>query len=280
MTQVTDYTRKEFDPPIVTKGFFPDSDEEDNGSNNIQDESTEKQFNICDETMTIREFVFSSTNANFVWPNNSVLGSFLMQNSSSFEGRNILEIGSGTGILSILLRKKGFAVVSCDYNDEEGEIERNIEHNCVTNNKTNVCSLHHHVPHTWGNPFPYAKYHHEREALVEEMSAQGTTTLKLPISDRLDVIIATDILIYVEQYPNLVSTLVELLITNQQKDNSTISSKRRSVTLDGKEFTIPFFLMNIGRRLDSTPHFLDLMKNAGFKCTHLNKTLYIFEVVN
>ncbi|PRP79926.1 hypothetical protein PROFUN_12415, partial [Planoprotostelium fungivorum] len=261
-----DYTRKEFDPPLVTRGFFPDSEEE-NDPSTLNDETEQKSFSIGGETLMIREFAFSPTNANFVWPNNGAVASFITDHQSAFEGRNILELGSGTGVLSIILRRKGFAVVSSDFSDAEQQISSNIEHNCEVNSVDGV-SFHHHVPHTWGNPFPWARYHQERESLVEEMSAQATP-LKLPTTERLDVLVATDILIYVEQYQSLVGTVVELL----KRAHFSSPAPSRKCMLNGNAVSYPFFLMNIGRRLDTTPRFIEMMNSAGFKCTHLGKML-------
>jgi predicted nicotinamide N-methyase len=50
----------------------------------------------------IREFAFSPTNANFVWPNNGAIASYITENQAVFEGRNILELGSGTGDLVVV----------------------------------------------------------------------------------------------------------------------------------------------------------------------------------
>jgi hypothetical protein len=74
------------------------------------------------------------------------------------------------------------------------------------------------------------RYLQERECLVEEMSAQAKTALKLPTNERIDIIVATDILIYVEQYPNLVQTLIQLL----RAPMTSPSPKRTKCVINGR----------------------------------------------
>jgi len=90
------------------------------------------------------------------------------------------------GILSIYLRLKDkkrreegqgtsepgaacWRVVSSDYGDDRA-IEENIAHNCCLNGVT-----HHHVPHTWGQPFPFP-------LLREHYAALGDARTDIPPS--------------------------------------------------------------------------------------------------
>ena len=48
-----------------------------------------------------------------------------------FRGRSILELGTGTGVLGIYLKKLGMEVCTSDYKDDE--IEPNLRKNCELN---------------------------------------------------------------------------------------------------------------------------------------------------
>ena len=57
------------------------------------------------QDLLIRETAFHPHNANFVWPGNNLIAEYLMQHSRSLlEGKRILELGSATGVLTVLLR--------------------------------------------------------------------------------------------------------------------------------------------------------------------------------
>ena len=60
-----------------------------------------------------------------------------------YEGCRFLELGCGTGVLSIYLRKLGLQVVSSDYHEVPDTVEENVAWNCAANHVD-----HHHVPCT------------------------------------------------------------------------------------------------------------------------------------
>ncbi|CAI5470272.1 unnamed protein product [Closterium sp. Yama58-4] len=84
-------------------------------------------------------------------------------------------------------------ITTCDYND--ASIAANIRHNCLANGVPPLP----HIRHTWGEPFP-----------IEQPS--------------WDVIIASDILLYVKEYPNLVKTL-RFLLFGALKSHQAVQGK-------------------------------------------------------
>jgi|LakMenEpi03Aug12_release.lakeMendotaPanAssembly.Ray.scaffolds.fasta_scaffold551618_1 predicted nicotinamide N-methyase len=161
-------------------------------------------------SVKIREFDFHPWNANKVWPGNHHFVTWISENLHLFQNKRILELGSGTGALAIYLKLHlNLDITTSDYDDPD--IPDNISFNCSLNNIPSIPFM----PHTWG----------------------------LPISDTLnsfDLIIASDILIYVAQYDNLISSIKYLT----QKGAS-------------------FYLSN-RRRIDTEEMFLKKCEDAGF----------------
>jgi len=258
-----EYSKDSFDPPLFISGFFQEQHNPDSSDDeghlltqeelNQQNQIEEKEFKVMDEKIKIREYAFSSTNANFVWPNFNYQIDFIMSHLSLFTGRTILELGTGTGIVPIFLRKKGLVVVSSDY--DAPEITNNIDYNCKLNK-----ILHSHIPHVWGTPFNFEQLQAERVRL--EQALQTTA------APQLDIVIATDILLYADQYPNLVNTLCQLLKPNN-------NAARETFTLDGEQYHYPFFLLNVARRLDTTPTFYKLATEAGLVIKKKGKMVII-----
>eukprot|EP00270_Netrium_digitus_P014830 TRINITY_DN5120_c0_g1_i2.p1 TRINITY_DN5120_c0_g1~~TRINITY_DN5120_c0_g1_i2.p1 ORF type:complete len:300 (+),score=54.58 TRINITY_DN5120_c0_g1_i2:330-1229(+) len=151
--------------------------------------------------LKVREFAFHSHNANLLWPGSISFARWLAEQPWLIRGRHVLELGSGTGALAIFLhRAMGCQITTSDMDDEE--IAMNIAHNCRANGIPPLP----HVPHTWGEPF----------------AAQHSPP-------PWDLILASDILLYVKQYPNLVKTISFLLsnwrfISNRQNDTIEIKS--------------------------------------------------------
>ncbi|OAE35174.1 hypothetical protein AXG93_4461s1550 [Marchantia polymorpha subsp. ruderalis] len=147
-----------------------------------EDEKDEQAFVIRDHDFSgmvlhVREFSFHQVNANLLWPGAVLFAEWIVEHHKLLEGRKVLELGSGTGALAIFLTKKyGLDVTTSDYDDVE--IENNIKLNC----ELNELSALPHIRHTWGDVFP------------EE-------------NPQWDLIIASDILLYVKQYANLITTL-------------------------------------------------------------------------
>ncbi|KAL2651410.1 hypothetical protein R1flu_019538 [Riccia fluitans] len=147
-----------------------------------EDEDEEEAFLIRDHefpgmVLHIREFSFHQVNANLLWPGAVLFADWIVEHEKLFRGRRILELGSGTGALAVFLKKAyDLDITTSDYDDPE--IEKNIRFNCELNDL--ACLPH--IRHTWGEKFP------------EENSTW-------------DLIIASDILLYVKQYPNLIKSL-------------------------------------------------------------------------
>jgi len=169
-------------------------------------------------TLSIQQYSFHPLNANQVWPGCLHFAEWLESHWDWVEGKTVLELGAGCGALAIWLRKKGVQVTTCDYDD--GEIEGNIRENCRLNGVETLP----HIPHTWGTAFP--------------------CTPPFPL------VLASDILIYVSQYPALVNTLQQLLATGAQ------------------------MLLSNRRRIDSEADFLRLCEEGGLETRHLGAKVF------
>ena len=108
---------------------------------------------------------------------------FINEHWDMFNNKKLLEIGSGTGVLAIYFKLKGFEIITSDYNDPE--IEENIKFNCSLNgiDPSSVT----HIRHSWGNEFP-------KEYL-----------------NSFDLVVANDIFLYDKEYSNLITTFEQLL---------------------------------------------------------------------
>ncbi|XP_020589706.1 protein-lysine methyltransferase METTL21B [Phalaenopsis equestris] len=240
--------------------FSPSSlfhDEDDEGKdveeanlNQLQNYE-ERTHTFAGVVLTIREFSFHQFNANLLWPGTFAFCEWLSQNRSLIEGQRILELGSGTGALAIFIRRFfGVDITTSDFDDEE--VEENIAYNC----KANEVKVLPHVRHTWVETFPV-------------------------LEPDWDLIIATDILLYVKQYPNLIKTLSFLLKNYKQrniKSEVTESSQhRRILTASGEELQLqqPVFLMSWRRRLGGEESlFFSGCEDAGLVTTHIGSRVY------
>ncbi|XP_042385195.1 protein-lysine methyltransferase METTL21C-like isoform X1 [Zingiber officinale] len=183
-----------------------------------QDIHVERIHSFPGADLIIREFSFHQLNANLLWPGTFAFSNWLVENQSLLQGTRILEIGSGTGALAIFLRRSfGVDITTSDFDDTE--IEGNIAYNCRANGLPALP----HIRHTWGDKFPTSE-------------------------PDWDMIIASDILLYVKQYPNLIRTLCFLLNNYKPKENV---SDGIVLPISGKEVKLlwPFFLMSWRRRL-------------------------------
>jgi hypothetical protein len=161
------------------------------------------------------------------------------------ERRRCLEIGSGTGALAIFLKKEfNLDITTSDYNDQE--IEDNIVHNCIANKI--IPSLPH-IKHTWGDEFPISE-------------------------PDWDLIIASDILLYVKQYPNLIKSLTFLL--KKYKPTNVVSPAEGADT----ELPRPVFLMSWRRRIgkDDESLFFTGCEEAGLEVKHLGNRVYCIKL--
>ena len=151
------------------------------------------------QSLLIREYEFHPVNANQVWPGSIQFATWILSHWDLFEGKKVLEIGSGCGALAIWLAKRGLKVITSDYTDVR--IEENLRENCRLNDLPPLP----HISHIWGTPFP-------RESLCE-----------------FDTVLASDILIYVSQYTSLVGTLHQVLAAGAV---CYLSNRRRIDTED------------------------------------------------
>lgn len=156
----------------------------------------------------------------------------LADDGALLRGRRVLELGSGTGILTIALRARGFDVTSSDYDDPV--IAANIAHNC----RLNALADGPHVAHTWGAPFAWPS---------------GVRAY--------DVVLGSDLLLYAKSYAALVETLRQLL------DRCRCCGDARGCaecTADGGDrATGPVALLNARRRVPGDGAFFALLAAAG-----------------
>ncbi|KAI4324470.1 hypothetical protein MLD38_029958 [Melastoma candidum] len=195
----------------------------------------------------VREFAFHELNANLLWPGTFAFAEWLVQHGSLLEGRRTVELGSGTGALAIFLRKAfGLDVTTSDYDDVE--IEDNISHNCMINGIAPVLP---HIRHSWGEPFP------------------------VPDPD-WDLVIASDILLYVKQYGKLIKTLCFLLKRFKPKSNGAAPVETNPHDSPGEQLPSPAFLMSWRRRIGKEDEslFFDGCEDAGLHVKHLGSRVY------
>ncbi|XP_073290187.1 uncharacterized protein [Primulina huaijiensis] len=193
--------------------------------------------------LLIREFSFHQLNANLLWPGTFAFIEWLVHHRSWMDGRKVIELGSGTGALAIFLHKSfQVDITTSDYDD--AEIEENIAYNCQINGVTPVLP---HMRHSWGDVFP--------------------------ISDpKWDLIVASDILLYVKQYPNLIESLSFLLKSYKPIAVNAISSSGDDACLLPR----PAFLMSWRRRIGKEDEslFFRGCEKAGLAVDHLGSRVY------
>ncbi|KQK12371.1 methyltransferase-like protein 23 [Brachypodium distachyon] len=201
--------------------------------------------------LSIREFSSHQLNANLLWPGTFCFAEWLVKNPSIIVGQQILELGSGTGALAIFVRKSfGVDITTSDYDDKE--IEENIAHNCRVNNLDALP----HIGHTWGDPFPILR-------------------------PNWNIIIASDILLYVKQYPNLITTLSFLL--KESEHNSQGAGCTNITTKSGVQVVAryPMFLMSWRRRIGKDQSlFFEGCEKAGLEVQHLGDLVYLINQKN
>ncbi|KAL2479479.1 S-adenosyl-L-methionine-dependent methyltransferase superfamily protein [Abeliophyllum distichum] len=233
-----------FSPSSLFAGSDENSSEEENTETHQKFEERTHQFPGME--LLIREFSFHQLNANLLWPGTFAFVEWLVQHRSWIDGRRTIELGSGTGALAIFLHKHfQLEITTSDYDD--AEIEDNIAHNCQINGVTPVPP---HIRHTWGDVFP--------------------------ITDPYwDLIIASDILLYVKQYGNLINTLSFLLKSYKPKASETVSGKNDEKN-DACPLPEPAFLMSWRRRIGKEDEslFFTGCEEAGLEVHHLGSRVY------
>jgi hypothetical protein len=174
--------------PVSLGGLFGpnSSDEEEDGGGGgggFSNEAEEATVVLGGLPVRVRQRPFHPLNANAVWPGAVALAEWLAEHAAEkLAGRRVLELGAATGALAVFaVRACGLDVTTSDVDD--GEVEEAVAENFALNGLPPPK----HVPHTWGNPLPPAL-----------------------ASPPFDVVIASDILLYVRAYPALVATLEAL----------------------------------------------------------------------
>ena len=230
------------DAPLSLGNFFPaESDEEE--EEELDNCYEVQQVTVAGESLQVRQFAYHSHNANRVWPGTFNLADYLFETRDDgnyvHQWGSVLELGTATGLLAIRLAKSlpskegepscCSSLVTSDVDDEHGDVLENVEHNFELNSIPQPP----HVPHTWGTGW-------------KESAA------KVQVETEFDTILASDILLYVSAYPELVITLQELMSSSQK------------------------LVMSWNRRMKESQEFFDRMKEAGFHCEHLGKCVYCF----
>ncbi|KAF8757381.1 hypothetical protein HU200_010898 [Digitaria exilis] len=239
--------------------LFRGADDSDNGSDEMQVDTegekkqaleyVERAHDFPGLKINVREFSSHELNANLLWPGTFSFASWLVKNQSILDGQRVLELGSATGALAIFLRKSfGVNITTSDYDDKE--IEENIAYNC----RANDLDVLPHIRHTWGDPFPVSR-------------------------PDWDIVIASDILLYVKQYDNLVKTVSFLL-----KEYKKTSEKAGCTTITDKSGTqvpakSPMFLMSWRRRIGKDQSlFFTGCESAGLEVRHLGDLVYLISI--
>jgi len=152
--------------------------------------------------------------------------------------------------LAIFLRRSfGVDITTSDLDDTE--VEENIAYNC----RVNELAMLPHIRHSWGDAFPAAE-------------------------PDWDLIIASDILLYVKQYPKLIKTLYFLLNSYKAKDKTAVAGSAQlngAVSISGKQIQLqqPFFLMSWRRRIGNDEElFFSGCENAGLVTEHIGSRVY------
>ncbi|KAL7265544.1 hypothetical protein ACSBR1_003342 [Camellia fascicularis] len=213
-----------------------------------QQSYAERRHQFPGMELLIREFSFHELNANLLWPGTFSFAEWLLQHRSWVQGRRTIELGSGTGALAIFLRKSfQLDITTSDYDDQE--IAENIAHNCRVNGISPVLP---HIKHSWGDAFPSA-------------------------DPDWDLVIASDILLYVKQYANLIKTLSFLLKSYKARLDELVSlrnNEQNGETCLG--LPCPAFLMSWRRRIGKEDEslFFNGCENAGLEVQHLGSRVY------
>lgn len=220
--------------PISLKGFFGNdsSSDSDNDESSINDAASTavafeqvyetQEIMLCKTGMKIRQFSWHKANANQVWPGTFRLAEYIDENRKHYyTDGDILELGAATGALTIFLLKnttqRHYNIITSDIKDD-GEVEINIKFNLMLNCIDS--SYHKHVPYTWNDgKFP-------------------------TINHKIKYIVASDILLYVSAYPDLIITL-----------NDVFSI-----------YDIEEFIMSWQRRIAESKIFFEMLIDNGYTC--------------
>ncbi|GMI36092.1 hypothetical protein TrRE_jg11545, partial [Triparma retinervis] len=173
---------RDIDAPINFAGLWPDSDDEEEA---FVDNGEEQIVEVCGVDLKVRQYAYHSHNANRVWPGTFNLCEYYLSPSpptgclSDLKGKRVLELGTATGLLALRMSMSGVSnIVTSDVSDG-GLVRDNVLFNFSLNKVPPVP----HLEHTWGTGWG---------------------------GGRFDVVLASDILLYVAAYDALVKTLGEV----------------------------------------------------------------------
>ncbi len=243
---------REIDAPFSFGGLFNSPEENaalaSSSSDAFENESEEQTINVAGLDLKVRQFVFHSHNANRVWPGTFNLAEYYLcglggdltelTSPSSW----VLELGSATGLLALRLSLAGVSNLVTSDVDDGGDVAANIRFN-YERNGLGGGAVPQHVAHTWGTEW----------RSPERCSPSGL----------FDVVLASDILLYVAAYPALVKTLAELL----PFEGEGSGGGRRK------------FVMSWNRRMEESGAFFEMMKERGFDCEHVGRCVFVFKRV-
>ncbi|CAI8594467.1 unnamed protein product [Vicia faba] len=144
-------------------------------------------------------------------------------------------------------------ITTSDYDDQE--ILENIAHNCSANDLPVIP----HIKHTWGDKFPNS-------------------------DPDWDLIIASDILLYVKQYPNLIQTITFLLKSYKPRERrTTVSQTGSDDTNVAGDVVLPWpaFLMSWRRRIGKEDEsiFFNGCEKAGLEVNHIGSRVYCISLI-
>ncbi|KAH8505977.1 hypothetical protein H0E87_012987 [Populus deltoides] len=251
--------------------FADDDDFSSEETKETQQNHVERRHIFPGMELLIREFSFHKLNANLLWPGTFAFAEWLVQNRSLVEGRHCIELGSGTGALAIFLRKSfHLDITTSDYNDQE--IEENIAHNCRVNGVTPV------LPHIRRYQVGVI-IHMVTFFLCDDYERHDSWGDTFPAADPdWDLVIASDILLYVKQYPNLIKTLSFLLKSYKLKNDraGSIMENEQNGGTHNIGLPRPAFLMSWRRRIGKEDEslFFDGCESAGLQVEHLGSRVY------
>eukprot|EP00386_Alphamonas_edax_P013978 GDKI01043017.1.p1 GENE.GDKI01043017.1~~GDKI01043017.1.p1 ORF type:complete len:600 (-),score=155.17 GDKI01043017.1:442-2241(-) len=251
--------REEFDPPTFLGGdlFKTGSESESESEKNKTQQEKEEESCVTRPfkmpngmEINIREMAFHCLNANFVWHGNYDVAQWLLDHKiNEFKEKNtrLLELGAATGILSIFLKRHGVDVIASDYDDTE--IESNFHKNLELNGMSGTIPF---IRHTWGEHFPDTYTH-------PTPTHTGDTDTPSPRKSVFDAIVASDILLYIKSFPQLVETC------NALRNRFFDEIETRG---DGVSFNI---YMGWNRRTEYHFVFFEQLKRTGWKIEKVDK---------
>lgn len=124
--------------------------------------------------------------SNFTWPCSMVMSSFLCSLPSVIEGKSVLEIGAGTGLVSVVAALLGAKSVIVTDRDEP-HILNSLRTTMIINNVEDVCQI---CPLLWGK--------------------------SLPDFEGVDILLGADVFYSTEDFDNVLATFSGILKNNPE----------------------------------------------------------------